>query len=179
MKPKTFSYKRWLPIFTRFLTEAFSIATKPSGCFPTARTLPFFGGYNNLEFTKAGTSKGTGLLFLCRYLNIPQEETLAIGDTQNDLDIIQTAAIGVAMDNAIPEVKKKPPTLSLSRMKKTALPMRFVILSLATDDAAAGNIFTIVKNYCLSRRYCPDRLLKFTADLILSRSSHNTSAPTV
>lgn len=75
------------------------------------------GGYNNLEFTKAGTSKGTGLLFLCRYLNIPQEETLAIGDTQNDLDIIQTAAVGVAMDNAIPEVKKAADFITLSNEK--------------------------------------------------------------
>ena len=75
------------------------------------------GGYNNLEFTKAGTSKGTGLLFLCRHLNISKEETLAIGDTQNDLDIIQTAAVGVAMDNAIPEVKKAADFITLSNEK--------------------------------------------------------------
>lgn len=63
------------------------------------------GGYHNLEFTKAGTTKGSGLLFLCRHLGISPEETMAIGDTQNDLDILQTAAVGVAMGNARNEVK--------------------------------------------------------------------------
>lgn len=58
------------------------------------------GGYHNLEFTKAGVTKGQGLLFLCRRLHISANETIAIGDTQNDLDILRTAAIGVAMGNA-------------------------------------------------------------------------------
>lgn len=72
------------------------------------------GGYHNLEFTKAGTSKGSSLLFLCRRLGISREETLAIGDTQNDLDILQTAAIGIAMGNAIPEVKKSADFITLT-----------------------------------------------------------------
>lgn len=63
------------------------------------------GGYHNLEFTKAGTSKGSGLLFLCRLLGFSPEETMAIGDTQNDLDILQTAAVGVAMGNASDDVR--------------------------------------------------------------------------
>lgn len=64
------------------------------------------GGYHNLEFTKRGVTKGTGLLRLCGYLNVMPEETMACGDTQNDIPILKTAAIGVAMGNAISEVKK-------------------------------------------------------------------------
>lgn len=63
------------------------------------------GGYHNLEFTKAGTTKGKGLRFLCGHLGISLEETMACGDTQNDIDILKTAAIGVAMENASNEVK--------------------------------------------------------------------------
>lgn len=63
------------------------------------------GGYHNLEFTRAGTTKGAGLLFLCEYLGIPAAETMACGDTQNDIDILNTAAIGVAMENARDDVK--------------------------------------------------------------------------
>lgn len=63
------------------------------------------GGYHNLEFTKAGTTKGKGLRFLCEYLGIPLEETMACGDTHNDIDILKTAGIGVAMENARDEVK--------------------------------------------------------------------------
>lgn len=63
------------------------------------------GGYHNLEFTKAGTSKGAGLRFLCDYLKLSLEQTMAVGDTQNDIDILKTASIGVAMGNARDDVK--------------------------------------------------------------------------
>ena len=64
------------------------------------------GGYHNLEFTKAGVTKGNGLRLLCSHLGVDIRETLACGDTQNDIDILKTAAIGVAMGNALPEVKE-------------------------------------------------------------------------
>ena len=63
-------------------------------------------GYHNLEFTRAGVTKGNGLTLLCSHLGVDIEETLACGDTQNDIDILKTAAIGVAMENALPEVKE-------------------------------------------------------------------------
>lgn len=64
------------------------------------------GGYHNLEFTKTGTTKGMGLRFLCEHLGIGLSQTMACGDTQNDIDILQTAAIGVAMGNADREVQE-------------------------------------------------------------------------
>lgn len=72
------------------------------------------GGYHNLEFTKCGTTKGTGLRVLCDYLGIDLATTMACGDTQNDMDIIKTAAIGVAMGNAIEEVKAAADYVTLS-----------------------------------------------------------------
>lgn len=65
------------------------------------------GGFGNLEFTKKGVSKATGLTFLCNYLNIPLEQTLACGDSENDIDIIKAAGIGVAMENAPEHVKSQ------------------------------------------------------------------------
>ena len=64
------------------------------------------GGFNNLEFSKAGVTKGKGLLYLANILSVPMETTMAIGDTENDISILQTAQIGVAMGNAVSEVKK-------------------------------------------------------------------------
>lgn len=64
------------------------------------------GGYNNLEFTKKGVDKGKGLIYLANYLGIPIDETMAIGDTENDLEILKTAGISVAMGNSIEEIKK-------------------------------------------------------------------------
>ena len=63
------------------------------------------GGYKNIEYTMAGTTKAVGLRFLADMLNVPMECTMACGDTQNDADIMQAAAIGVAMGNAGNEIK--------------------------------------------------------------------------
>lgn len=72
------------------------------------------GGYNNLEFTKAGVTKGVGLARLAEYLHIPLENTIAIGDTENDMAIIETAGIGIAMGNATPAVKAIADDITLS-----------------------------------------------------------------
>lgn len=61
---------------------------------------------NVLEFTAAHTSKGTALQALAGELGIPMEQTLAIGDNRNDVDMIRRAGVGVAMGNAIPETKQ-------------------------------------------------------------------------
>lgn len=63
------------------------------------------GGYNNLEFTRAGVTKGTGLLELTHFLGLLPENTMAIGDTENDIAILTAAGIGVAMGNATDDVK--------------------------------------------------------------------------
>lgn len=63
------------------------------------------GGYMNVEYTLAGTTKAVGLRFLADMLNVPMECTMACGDSQNDADIMQAAAIGVAMGNAGSDVK--------------------------------------------------------------------------
>lgn len=72
------------------------------------------GGYSNLEFTKAGTTKELGLRFLADLLNSSMEETMAIGDTENDLAMIKAAGIGVAMQNAFDEVKQAAQFVTLS-----------------------------------------------------------------
>ena len=63
------------------------------------------GGYMNMEYTMAGTTKAMGLRFLADLLDVPMECTMACGDTQNDADIMQAAAIGVAMGNASNDIK--------------------------------------------------------------------------
>lgn len=63
------------------------------------------GGFGNLEITKKGVDKGVGLHALARYLGIAPEETMAIGDTENDLAIMKAAGISVAMGNAIDPMK--------------------------------------------------------------------------
>ena len=61
-------------------------------------------GYG-LEITKAGANKGTGLLKLAEILGISPEETMAIGDAENDIDMIIAAGVGIAMKNGSDEIK--------------------------------------------------------------------------
>lgn len=58
------------------------------------------GGVSNLEFTVSSTSKGSCLARLAEQLSIPLTRTMAIGDSENDLEMLQTVGIGVAMGNA-------------------------------------------------------------------------------
>jgi Cof subfamily protein (haloacid dehalogenase superfamily) len=52
------------------------------------------------------TSKGAGLLALCRHLSICPSRVAAVGDAGNDIEMIQSVGFGVAMGNAKDEVKK-------------------------------------------------------------------------
>lgn len=52
-------------------------------------------------------SKGIALKKLAEYLSIPMCKTVAIGNDNNDLSMIQVARVGVAVENAIDELKKE------------------------------------------------------------------------
>jgi len=58
-----------------------------------------------LEFLNKKASKGTALKDLADRLNISSESVMAIGDSGNDLDMIEYAGLGVAVGNATEEVK--------------------------------------------------------------------------
>ncbi|MEI3606433.1 Cof-type HAD-IIB family hydrolase [Pseudogracilibacillus sp. SE30717A] len=54
----------------------------------------------NLEVNRAGVNKANAINFICKRLNISMEEVMAIGDSLNDLKMIEQAGIGVAVKNA-------------------------------------------------------------------------------
>ena len=57
-----------------------------------------------LEIMAPGISKGAALRHLVGYFDLDVSEVMAIGDGPNDLDMLRTAGIGVAVGNAPPEV---------------------------------------------------------------------------
>ncbi|MFE0441502.1 Cof-type HAD-IIB family hydrolase [Aerococcus sp. NPDC058936] len=61
---------------------------------------PFF-----LEIMPKGVDKGEALAKLAESLDIDQSETMAFGDQANDLSMIKWAGCGVAMGNAIDDLK--------------------------------------------------------------------------
>lgn len=58
-----------------------------------------------IEVTNPNAHKGEALLWLARSLGFQASEVLAIGDSNNDLTMLQMAGIGVAMANAPQGVK--------------------------------------------------------------------------
>ncbi len=68
--------------------------------YTIVQSAPYF-----LEFVHPSASKGNAVKKLAEQLGIKQEEVMSIGDNGNDLSMITYAGCGVAMDNAIPEVK--------------------------------------------------------------------------
>lgn len=59
----------------------------------------------NIEINAAGVNKGKGLIALGKILGIEREEIMAIGDGDNDIEMITEAGVGVAMGNAEEAVK--------------------------------------------------------------------------
>ena len=64
------------------------------------RSAPYF-----LEFLDKSVNKGAGVSAIAKVLGLEPEEVICIGDAGNDLAMIRYAGLGVAMGNAVPEVK--------------------------------------------------------------------------
>ena len=60
---------------------------------------------SSLECSPKGVDKGSGLKNLCGLLGIPMAECIAVGDADNDIEMLRAAGLGVAMGNAADHVK--------------------------------------------------------------------------
>lgn len=58
-----------------------------------------------VEVLPAGASKGAGLRWLLAQMDVTPSQALAIGDGENDIEMLQMVGVGVAMDNAHERVK--------------------------------------------------------------------------
>ncbi|WP_163972022.1 Cof-type HAD-IIB family hydrolase [Oceanobacillus halotolerans] len=61
--------------------------------------------WNIIEIVKKGMNKAVGLQKIAYYYGIPKDRIIAFGDEDNDLEMIDYAGVGVAMGNAIDELK--------------------------------------------------------------------------
>jgi Cof subfamily protein (haloacid dehalogenase superfamily) len=81
--------------------DALEAELKPhfAGRLFISKSLPYF-----LEFAHPDVSKGAGLQFVAERLGFTPEETVACGDGENDRELLDWAAFGVAVANAHPEI---------------------------------------------------------------------------
>lgn len=68
----------------------------------------------NVEINDELGNKGDALRALANYLEVERENTIAIGDGHNDLSMIYTAGLGIAMSNAAQRVKDDAKWVTLS-----------------------------------------------------------------
>ena len=64
------------------------------------KSTPYF-----CEIGPADAKKSLGVEYLCKLWGLKKDEVLAIGDQNNDIDLIQAGGIGVAMGNGTDELK--------------------------------------------------------------------------
>lgn len=62
--------------------------------------------YNNIEVMNKGVSKGTGLEYLIKKLNIDKSEVVAIGDNENDISMFNMAGLAIGMKNGAESIKE-------------------------------------------------------------------------
>ena len=60
-----------------------------------SKSLPYF-----LEFAESSVTKGEGLTFLAGQLGFSRERTIAFGDGENDVELLDWAGYGIAVENA-------------------------------------------------------------------------------
>ena len=60
---------------------------------------------NSGELSEPGMNKGRGIEFLIDYFNADMADTIGVGDGENDMEMLKTCAVGIAMGNANPVLK--------------------------------------------------------------------------
>lgn len=70
-----------------------------------------------LEIIESSVNKGIALAALAERFGIAQQDVMAIGDSFNDLEMIQYAGVGVAMGNARPEIKEQADIVTVTNQE--------------------------------------------------------------
>lgn len=89
------------------LRPYWSDATK--GCATVVQAVP-----DMLEIVPLGTSKGSGVKMLLDHLGVTAKEIMAIGDGENDVEMLELASLGIALSNGSEKTKAVANVIGLS-----------------------------------------------------------------
>jgi Cof subfamily protein (haloacid dehalogenase superfamily) len=106
------------PTFIRFLgTESVDAMRREFGDWPLAFRFESWGDFIECAVLNREASKKNALARLCADFQIVPERVLAIGDSRNDVPMLRWAGVGVAMSNALPEVKESVRYVTASNLE--------------------------------------------------------------
>jgi hypothetical protein len=95
------------PTFIRFLgEESVEAMRREFGDLPLHFKVENWFDFVECAVTNIDATKQRALARLCADFQIPAERVLAIGDSRNDVPMLRWAGVGVAMGNALPEVRE-------------------------------------------------------------------------
>ncbi len=81
----------------------------------------FYSSDVYLEFVKKGVNKGRALQETATKAGVPLSEVIAIGDSDNDLPMIQAAGLGIAVANAKDHIKEKADYVTTNTCEQDAV----------------------------------------------------------
>ncbi len=109
-------------------------------------TITSRGNYGSAELAimNPTCSKARGVAELAQYLTIPLEQIMAIGDNNNDIEMLQTVGWGVAMGQASETVKLAARAVTASNRDNGVAQAieRYALRSAATADSNSLNRLT-------------------------------------
>jgi Cof subfamily protein (haloacid dehalogenase superfamily) len=105
---KTFEdVMRTAPTFIRFLgRESVEAMQREFGDLPLHFKIEHWLDFVECAVTNRDATKQRALARLCADFQITAERVLAIGDSRNDVPMLRWAGLGIAMGNALPEVRQ-------------------------------------------------------------------------
>ena len=93
-----------IDLHDRAKMDAYRAAMEP---WAKGKISMFYSSPHYLEHVPEHVSKGHAVKKLCELLQIPLANTVAAGDQENDISMIEAAAVGAAMKNATDAVKAR------------------------------------------------------------------------
>ena len=95
------------PTFIRFLgAPAVEAMQREFGDAPLSFRYETWHDFVECAVLNVNASKKNALMRLCADFQVSSDRVLAIGDSRNDVPMLQWSGIGVAMANSLPEVKQ-------------------------------------------------------------------------
>ena len=87
------------------------------------------GGYVNGELINRKFDKGRGIKAVCDYLNVPLQDSIGFGDSDNDLQMTDVVGISVCMANGSASLKQRCDRIAPA-VYEDGIPMEFAALGL-------------------------------------------------
>jgi Cof subfamily protein (haloacid dehalogenase superfamily) len=113
-------------IITKITMEDFLTVEERASFEPALRIIEF-AAYS--EAIVSGVSKSGGMDIALAALGLTRESAIAIGDSENDIDIVQAAGLGVAMGNACDALK--------------------AVAKVITGNVGSGGIASVLEKYVI------------------------------